>query len=68
MLLTQDFLEQHKADLGRRMAQLRQQRDQINASIWGTEGAIRNCDFLLEQLAKPDAKPEPAPTYEPTPH
>lgn len=60
MPLTKDFLAQHKAELGRRLAQLRQQRAQLDADLWGTEGAIRNCDFLLQELAKPEPATTPA--------
>ena len=65
MEITREFLEQHKTELGRRMAQLRQQRAQLDADLCGTEGAIRNCDFFLQELAK--APPPPSPTTEPAP-
>ena len=64
MELTKDLIEQHKAELGRHMAQLRQQRAQIDAQIYGTEGAIRNCDHFLQELAKPAPTPA-APTKAP---
>ncbi|MBM3221901.1 MAG: hypothetical protein FJZ38_25080 [Candidatus Rokubacteria bacterium] len=39
--MTTDASEQHKAELGR-LAQLRQQRAQIEVSLSATEGALRN--------------------------
>ena len=52
MEITREFLAQHKAELGQTLTQLRQQYANVQAQIYAAEGAIANCGWLQEHLAK----------------